>query len=340
MSVRELLDENEIDQFLGLRLGYNHTEGTPDLRRAIASWYPAATTANVVVTAGAAEANFLAAWTLADRGASIAFMVPNFMQVHGLGRGFGADVRTFPLRRSDRWRPDVDALAAVVDASTRLISIVNPNNPTGAILEEGDFDAIAEIAERVGAWVLCDEIYRGMELDGRPETPSVWGRYDRTIVTSSTSKSLGHAGLRIGWAIAPEAMVGELVRRQDYSSIGTGPLNQFLAARILEPARRRRILERGRQVLQDNLDIVDRWVAGSGGRLSFDRPQAGGMVFVAYDSPIASVELARLAREQAGVFVVAGEWFGMDGHLRIGIGGEPETLQEGLRRLEAVIDRS
>ena len=86
-------------------------------------------------------------------------------------------------------------------------------------------------------------------------------------------------------------------------------------------------------------DLVEAWVARSGGRLSFDRPHAGGMAFVAYDWPIASAELSRRAREEESVFVVAGDWFGLDGHLRIGTGGEREPLEEGLHRLDRLFER-
>ena len=329
LSAGELLDGEDIDQLLALRLGYGHTEGTPDLRAAIATWYPGAAADNVLVTTGTAEANFVASWALTGPGTSIAFMVPNFMQIHGLGRAFGADVRTFPLIRSNRWHVDLDTLRSVVDETTRLIAIVNPNNPTGTIIRDDDLDAIAEIADGVGAWVLSDEIYRGAELDGHAETPTFWGRYDKTIVTASTSKSLAHAGLRIGWAVAAEPMIGELMRRQDYSTIGTGPINQFLAARLLEPDRRGKILGRSRSILQANIDVIDRWVGRSGGLLSYDRPEAGGMAFVAYDLPVGSEELARRARENESVLVVAGS----------GTGGERETLEDGLQRLDRVFAR-
>jgi aspartate/methionine/tyrosine aminotransferase len=339
MTLWELFTPDELHALHRVRLGYNFTEGTPELREAIATWYPGASREEVLVTTGAAEANFVATWTLVEPGASIAFMVPNFMQIHGLARMLGADVRTFPLTREKGWRPDLDALRAAVDEKTRLIAIVNPNNPTGAVLDEADLDGIIEIAHRVGAWVLADEIYRGSELDGRPEAPTLWGRYERAIVTSSTSKSLAHAGLRIGWAVAPKDMISELVRRQDYTTIGTGPINQWVAARILEPERRGRILARSRTILQANLSLIDSWVARSGGRLTYDRPQAGGMAFIAYDLPINSTELSRQIREQEGVFVVAGDWLGMGGHLRIGTGGHAETLAEGLRRIDRTLDR-
>jgi aspartate/methionine/tyrosine aminotransferase len=186
---------------------------------------------------------------------------------------------------------------------------------------------------------LSDEVYRGSETDGRAETPTLWGLYEKTIVTSSTSKSLAHAGLRVGWIVAPAAFISEMMRRQDYTSIGTGPLNQSLAATLLSPARRVTILAGGRAILGRNLGIIDGWIERWNGRLRYDRPAAGGMVFVAYDFAIGSSELSQMLREQESTFVVAGDWFGLDGHLRIGTGGHAHELEEGLARIDRVLKR-
>lgn len=339
MSLAELLSPQEQAELLNLRLGYNYTEGAPELREAIATWYRGATIDNVLVTTGAAEANFIAYWALMRQGDALAMMAPNFMQFHGLGAAFEHEVRVFNYRQTEAgWRLDLDALrAAAAKGRLRVIAICNPNNPTGAILTEREMEAIVAIARDADAWIVSDEIYRGSELGGAPETPSFWGRYKKVIVTSSTSKSLAHAGLRLGWIVAPPDLLYAAMERQDYTTIGTGPLNQYVAARILAPAGRERMLARSRAILEANLGVIDSWVARWNGRLSYVRPQAGGMVFVRYDWPIGSDELSKLARERESVFVVAGAWFGMDGYLRIGTGGEAHVLEEGLTRLDRVL---
>ncbi len=144
-------------------------------------------------------------WNLVEPGDEVVLMVPNYMQTWGLARAFGAEVRSGrcvgPDRRQ-RWRVDLDALERLVSPRTKLIIVCNPNNPTGARFEAGDLDRDRAIAGRHGSWILSDEIYRGAERDGR-ETPSVWGRYDRAIVTSGLSKAYGLPGLRIGWIVGP-----------------------------------------------------------------------------------------------------------------------------------------
>lgn len=338
MTLAQLLRPEELEALLQLRLGYNYTEGTPELRAAIASWYPGAGIDEVLVTTGAAEANFVMCWSLLEPGDTFASMLPNFMQMSGLAAALGARRQPFVLQLEEgEWRLDRRSLDAAVTGGAKLIAVCNPNNPTGAVLGESDMDAIVAAARACDAWLICDEIYRGAELDGRPETPTFWGRYEKAIVTSSTSKSIAHAGLRIGWAVAPPELITEAVRRQDYTTIGTGPINQYLASLILAPERRAQILERSRTILGRNTGLIDAWVARWGGRLRYVRPAAGGMVFVGYDFPINSTELGDLIRERESTFVVAGDWFGMDGYLRLGIGGHAHELEEGLRRIDRVL---
>lgn len=341
LTLAELLTPDQVAELMSIRLGYNYTEGTPDLRAAIAGWYDGATADNVLVTTGTAEANFVTFWTLMQPGDAIAMMLPNFMQLEGLAKAFGHEVRPFAyVQTEDGWALDFDALErALADGKVRIVALVNPNNPTGRVLTGEEMRRIVDMAQAAGAWILSDEIYRGSELDGRPETPSFYGMSDRIICTASTSKSFAHAGLRLGWTVAPEALIAQIMERQDYTTIGTGPLNQYVAARLLEPAGRERILARTRSVIAANFDVIDRWVGKWNRRLSYRRPHAGGMVFIRYDWPIGSAELSRRLREEEGVFVVAGEWFGMDGYIRIGAGCEVETLEEGLARVDRFLSQ-
>jgi aspartate/methionine/tyrosine aminotransferase len=337
LSIGELLNSTEQETLISLPLGYGHTEGSPELRAAIATWYPGAAAANILVTTGAAEANFLTIWTLCQPGDEVVFVIPNFLQIEGIARAFGVRLRMVSLDPERNWRLDTETLAAAVGSKTRLIALCNPNNPSGAVLSAGEMAEVVEIAEAVGAWLFVDEIYRGAEIGDRPETASFWGGYDKTIVTSSTSKSLAHPGLRIGWLVAPTAMIDDTLRRQDYVTIGTGRIDQFVAACLLQPERRQRLLLRSREILTRNLARVHDWVTRWNGRLTYVPPAAGGMAFVRYDFPINSTDLSRLIRERESVFTAAGDWFGLDGYLRIGIGGDTATLEEGLRRIDGVL---
>jgi aspartate/methionine/tyrosine aminotransferase len=342
LTLGELVDDEASRAALleeGLR--YTQSNGTIPLREAIASLYPGATPDQVQVTNGGSEANYITAWNLVEPGDEVVIMVPNYMQTWGLARAFGGAVRAWPLVRggaSAKWAVDVERLAEIVTDRTKLIILCNPNNPTGARVEAGDLDRIAAIADRHGAWILSDEIYRGAELDGR-ETPSMWGRSERAIVTSGLSKAYGLPGLRIGWIAGPPTLVANLWSYHDYTTISPGALSDVLARRALEPARRGRILARTRRILNENFPIIARWLDDQNGMFSYTPPDAGAIVYVQYQHPINSTELVTRVRMEKSVLIVPGDHFGMDRYLRIGYGDRTDYLKEGLGRLRDLLSQ-
>ena len=318
-------------------LKYSQSNGTAPLRSAIAALYPSATVDHVQVTNGGAEANYITTWNLVEPGDEVVMMVPNYMQTRGLARAFGANVREWPLlETADGWRVDLDALDRLVSAKTKLIIVCNPNNPTGARFESDALDRIAATAARSGAWVLSDEIYRGAELDGR-ETPTMWGRHERVVVTSGLSKAYGLPGLRIGWAVGPPALIAALWSYHDYVTISPGALSDVLARRALEPERRARILARTHRILTTNYPMMADWLRAHGTLFTFAPPDAGAIVYVRYHHSMNSTLLVTRLREEKSVLIVPGDHFGMDGYLRIGFGDEPAYLRGGLERLRQMI---
>jgi aspartate/methionine/tyrosine aminotransferase len=338
LRLGELVDDAASREALlaeGLR--YVQSNGTLPLRSAIAALYPGTTPDHIQVTNGGSEANFVTTWNLVEPGDEVVLMVPNYMQTRGLARAFGATVREWPLVNSGaRWRIDADALEHLVSPRTKLIIICNPNNPTGARFDEDDLDRVATVAARHGSWILSDEIYRGAERDGR-ETPSIWGRNDRVIVTSGLSKAYGLPGLRIGWVVGPPALVASLWSYHDYTTISPGALSDALARRALEPARRASILARTRGILNHNYPILAEWLDAHGGLFSYAPPDAGAIVYVHYHHAINSTALVNRLRRDKSVLIVPGDHFGMDGYLRIGFGDEPAYLREGLERVHDVL---
>ena len=338
-TLRELLNDAEIADLLDVRLTYGWTNGSPQLRDSVRRYYPGAGRDHVLITNGSAEANFLAMWTLLEPGDEIALMMPNYMQISGIAEALGATIRPFHLRNSGhRWGIDLDELEQAVKPGTRAIVVCNPNNPTGSTLTEAEMDRIVELAAGVGAWVYADEVYKGVELDGR-ERPSFYGRYDKVAVASGLSKALAHPGLRIGWLVAPESLIANAWHCNDYTTITTSILSETVAQKILEPATRRRILERNREMLQSNLKVLEDWLSQRPDRFRFVAPEAGGMAFVEYFYDIGSTELSTRMRQEKSVFVIPGDVYGMDRHLRLGIGEEAEKLTRGLELLGVFCDQ-
>ncbi len=329
-ALKEVLTSEEQEELLGLSLGYGYTNGNPALRQAIANIYRGRGIDNVLVTNGSAEANFATIWSVVEPGDEVVVMLPNYMLVWGALRAFGAVVKPFHLREELNWAPDMDELRRAVTAKTKMICICNPNNPTGAVLDPRTMDAIAEIARGVGAYILSDEIYRGSEFDG-VECPSFADVYEKAIVCSGLSKSMALPGLRIGWIVGPKDIVAEAWHRHDYTTICTTIPSQYAATKVLEPERRLKILNHGRDLLRRNLEIFSDWIKPYDNVFRFIPPKAGGMAFARYSMDINSQKLVDRLREEKSVFVVAGDWFGMDGYLRFGIGTETKVLSGGLK---------
>jgi aspartate/methionine/tyrosine aminotransferase len=347
VTPRELLEETgALEGLLDQPLVYTQSNGTIELRSAIAALYDGATPDHIEVTNGGSEANYLALWRLVEPGDDVVMLVPTYMQSWGLARAFGGAVREWPLiedRAAGRWRVDLDRLEAIASKRTRLIVICNPNNPTWARLQAGELDLIGALADRHGAWVLSDEIYRGAEIDGR-ETATMWGRARKVLVTSGLSKAYGLPGLRIGWIAGPPDTIASLWSYHDYTTIAPGALSDRLARAALEPARRTRLLERTRGILRANLPVVEQWLASAGGdrpdspaAFTWIRPEAGAIVYVNYGARVNSTHLVTELRERRSVLIVPGDHFGMDGYLRIGFGEPSPYLLEGLNRLRETL---
>ncbi len=332
----ELVPESDIEGLLKTGLGYSQSNGTPELREEVQKLYPGAGPGHILVTSGSAEANFLLIWSRVEPDDEVVFMMPNYMQVWGLLDGFRAKIKPLFLREKLGWAPDLDEIEDLVTPRTKMIVVTNPNNPTGAILSPEEMKAIVRLAEKSGAWILADEVYRGAELDGRT-TPSFWGMTERVIITSGLSKAYGLPGLRIGWIAAPENIILKTWPYHDYTTISPSLLSDRLARIALSQGTREKILARTRSILLHNYPIIESWFKKNSGVFHCVRPRAGAICYARYDLAINSTELAeRLIREKS-VLIVPGDHFEMDRHLRIGFGSDEAYLRAGLNRIDELL---
>jgi aspartate/methionine/tyrosine aminotransferase len=341
MSIAELLEGTDLGDpatFAQTKLGYPLSEGSELTRERIAQWYPGATPANVTVVNGGSEANFLTLFTLLGRGDRLAFEVPNYLQGPGLGRLFGDGTDTFRLKlRGGRWGLDVDELERAVGKTTRVIMVCNPNNPTGAVLTDEEMDAVVRVAERRGAWIVADEIYRGTEVEGDEPSPSFWGRTERVVVTSGLSKAFGLPGLRIGWAVGPEAFIHDLWERHDYTTLTPGMASDILCGAAMEPSKRAAIFERTRGIVRSQLPRMEEWIHSHDDIFRYARPTAGAIAYVKYRLPVSSTKLVDRIREEQSVLLVGGDQFGLGKGLRFGFGFDIEYTMKGLARVDETL---
>src|SRR5678815_5685999 len=160
LTLRELVGMGfDLEEFLDQPLGYSQSNGTVELRERISALYPGTTLDQIEVTNGTSEANYLVALSQLRSGDRFAMQVPNYMQMPGVARSLGADVRTFRLRQEMGWEPDWEEFERAVSPGTRLLYLSNPNNPTGAVLSESAMARIVERCDATGTWLLADEVY-------------------------------------------------------------------------------------------------------------------------------------------------------------------------------------
>jgi len=329
LSFDELVSQEEINEIVKMKLGYLQTDGTSQLKEKICDIYPGAREKNVLVTTGSAEANYLLTWSTVEPGEEAVFMLPNYMQIAGLMRSFGANVKTFHLKEDLEWNPDPDELSSLITEDTKVISITNPNNPTGGQLSEDARQTIIDLAERADAWLFVDEVYQGAELD-EIITPSFWGTYKKAVVTCGLSKAYGLPGLRAGWLVAPEDLVDKVWAYKDYTSICLSAVSDALAQIALRPENRKKILTRTRRILKTNFPVLESWLNRQEGIFHCLPPKAGAIAFARYNLDINSTELVERLRDRKSVLLCPGDHFEMDGYVRFGYGEKKEYMIKAL----------
>ena len=246
--------------------------------------------------------------------------------------------RTFRLDPDRNWALDTDSLEAAVSDETKLISICNPNNPSGQILTEAEMDAVVRVAEGSGAYLLADEIYAGSEREREEVSPTFYGRYDRVISAGSMSKSFAMPGLRIGWLVGPEDLIRKLWMRHEYLTLSTAKLsNHFLAPLALRPDVRKTIFDRTRGYIRRGWENYRTWIDDNADILSLVPPQATAISFVRYNLKTDSTTFVNRLIQEKSVLIGPGDYFGVPNHLRISYGLPPDYLNEGLRRISSLL---
>ena len=335
ITIDELLqisgrNSDDISELLPLKMNYGAIEGSTRLREAISSLYENQDIDNITVTHGTIAANALVHKSLVSRGDRVVSIVPTYQQHYSIPASIEADVQMLRLRAEDAFLPDLDALRRLATPETKLIALTNPNNPTGALIERPMLEEISQIARDVGAYVLCDEVYRGTGQTGDGMTPSIVDVYEKGIATAGMSKAYSLAGLRVGWIVAPSEVTEKVLIHRDYDTISVGKINDHFAAMALE--NKDRILARSHKITRDNLAILDTWVIDQT-KVSWVKPRAGTTAMLKVHVPMTSREFCVDLLEKTGVMLTPGDAFDMEGYVRIGYSNNTDILKAGLERL-------
>ncbi|MGM0889375.1 MAG: aminotransferase [Bacillota bacterium] len=336
LTVNELIsiDGTDPEKFLvdlgKNELTYGHIEGSPDFRTLVANQYQSLDADNVLVTNGAIGANFLLLYSLIQPGDHVIAVHPTYQQLYEVPTSFGATVDLLPLREENNYLPDLNELKSLVNEKTKMIIINNPNNPSGAIIEKEMLEEIVEIARSYDAYILCDEVYRRLLQEDDLVVPSIVDLYEKGISTSSMSKVLSLAGLRLGWIAGPKEVIYECFRHRDYTTISCGVLDDILAVHALKNYDK--ILDRNRKIIKENLTILDAWVEQEP-LISYVKPRAGTTAMLKYDLPVSSEDFCIGLFKANGAFLTPGSCFDIESHVRIGYARKTEVLEQGLQKV-------
>jgi aspartate/methionine/tyrosine aminotransferase len=347
MTMDELFKVTEQDEEAFLKdlstmsLHYHHGDstGSPRVKKAVCGLYPKAAIKpeHVMMVHGGTGANDIVIMGLLEKGDNIVVVKPTYQQQYDIPKAINIETRELVLREEEEYILNMDDLLKMVDKNTRLIALSNPNNPTGATLYEKEQKELVAVAQSVDAYILCDEIYRGMDEDYMPSILDFG--YEKSIAISSLSKMFSMAGTRIGWIVTKEEYAyRNFENRRSYNTICCGIIDEILASIAIENYEK--VWARARALLIPNKKIVYDWI-NAHPHLTVHGDAKGTTCLVRYDYDIDSTDLAVDAMETDKILFCHGACFEMPGYIRLGYGGfgDQEKLHEALKALGKYLEK-
>jgi aspartate/methionine/tyrosine aminotransferase len=328
-----------------LRSGMTHygpSFGMPQTRDAIAADFSTRRGVHVdadqvVVLAGGKPAIFFTLLALLEEGDEAIFPSPGFPIYESMIDFSGARAVPLPLREENEFRMDVDELAGLLTAKTKMVIINSPHNPTGSMLTRDDVRRIAELTAERGIWLFSDEIYSRILYDGEHVTPLAFGDPDRILVLDGFSKTFAMTGWRLGYSIAPAELSTKIARLQTNCNSCPATFTQVAAVRALQGPQdavdamvtefkhRREVVVRG---LNDLPGVS--CITPHGAFYAFANIQQTGH---------GAKELQEAFLEEGGVATLAGTAFGAhgEGFVRLSYANSVANLEQGLQRMRGVL---
>ena len=294
---------------------------------------------HVLVTSGTQHANFLAFAATLEAGDEAIVESPSWEQPQVLCEAFRSSPASSGGAPSSAGASTSTSPGAPVTPREADLPLP-PEQPHRAVLDERELRAICDAADRTGAYVLSDEIYRGLEWDG-VLSPSVVNTYERGITTSSVSKTLGMSGLRLGWlATADRGLIERCVNLKYYISLHQqSRLDEVVAMAALEPTKYWALVKETMAAARVNYDVVAEWMERNG-VFHWVPPRGGFLSFPGYRLDLPSWDLCvRLLDAPYRTYLIPGSCYGHEGHVRLGIGpGTPaETIRAGLAEVDRFV---
>jgi aspartate/methionine/tyrosine aminotransferase len=338
MTIEDLLafEPDAADRFHQQWLGYTESQGSPPLRREICKLYQDLKPEQVLVHTGAEEAIFLFMHAMLSAGDHVIVHWPCYQSLVEVARSIGCEVTLWKADEESRWALDPDELQQIIKPNTRVVVINTPHNPTGYLMPEDTFREISRIAAENGLILFSDEVYRESEYRVEDRLPAACDFGEHTVSLGVMSKTYGLPGLRIGWiATQNEEVYKSMAVLKDYTTICNSAPAEYLAELALH--HRKVLVERTRNILLSNLNLLDPFFERHADRFAWQRPKAGSIGFPTLLGEDVEAFCDSLVKA-AGVLLLPGTVYDDPGnHFRIGFGRK--NLPEAMERLENYLQR-
>jgi aspartate/methionine/tyrosine aminotransferase len=328
---------------------YTPAGGLPELKQAIAdktrrdSGY-AVEPGQVLVTNGGKQAIYEGFATMLDPGDEVLLPAPYWTTYpESIRLAGGVPVEVLADERQD-YKVTVDQLEAARTERTKVLLFNSPSNPTGAVYDRDEVEAIGRWAQAHGLWVMTDEIYEHLVYDGvqTASLPVVVPELaDRCVVVNGVAKTYAMTGWRVGWLIGPKDVVKAATNLQSHATSNVSNVAQraalaAVAGDLSAVEEMKRAFDRRRRTIVTMLNEIDGVVCPEPHGAFYAYPSVKGLLGREVDGVTAttSAELAGLILDKAQVAAVPGEAFGSPGYLRFSYALGDDDLVEGLSRIQ------
>jgi aspartate/methionine/tyrosine aminotransferase len=322
MSINDLLnfEAGAKEAFLREGLGYTEVPGNPELRKVIADLYTTMTPENIIVHAGAQEPIFNFMNVLLNKEDHVISQFPIYQSLFEVANAIGCEVSKWSIEQGGNgWVMDISKLEKLIRPNTKLIALNSPNNPTGYTFTKSEIEAIVEIARKHDIYVFCDEVYKGVELDG-DKRPWFADCYEKGVSLGVMSKAYGLAGLRIGWLATKDHELNKgLIKMKHYTSICSSGPSESLSIVALKHSDE--ILERNVNIIKSNLEIAEEFFSKYPDLFEFNRPMAGPIALIKMNISTPIAEFCDTLVEESGVLLLPSSIYSLEGqYFRMGFG--------------------
>lgn len=345
LIMKEIWNEDFEKGLRNLKLEYGTSQGSAELRSLIGSKLGVHQD-HIVITNGAAFANFLAILTLCERGDEVITVQPNFPPTMDLIEGLGFQRKLLQLSFDNSYQIKEEALFSEVTDRTKLIILVSPLNPTGTSHAR---EKIKHIAKRLSkeypnCKLLIDETYREATYGINEVIPTFAGLHDNIMTVSSLSKCHGTPGLRIGWLYANDAdLIQSICLAKMNTVISNSVLDEYVALHVLK--NEDQLFQSRRIHSAQGLDLTRKWIEENAEYLEWNEPSAGALCCVRlkeshFDE--SAIDAFYKSVKEASIQIANGEWFGeYKRYFRLGFGYmEIEQLEHTLKELSKIVRTS